>query len=338
MAWTYYHEQLRDSHHFMVRMFELATLHGATVMASGDGSALYNPSGNVITGGFMSSNESAVMPGSFNNTQAWVRLRMPGGAGQPEAVFQNRNIANCNYIVWMSARGFTGGSPAAAVRPTAPDEGRILGSADTTGEAGVSESFGGGSGFFGFSLDAAFGDADEGYSWYCFMRRAHSPSIGGFFYDVVENPALNDPAPFIMSWCYGVHLLFENGPAGRAGGIPNAYPSPGNGYWWGYRPEGTGEYPRPYSFLWPNELDGGINPYDGGGYIIRKPAYYMTGQQLASNPEDVTGAFRKGNSRIWVGMGSRGLPDWARITAPESAVALYNGRLFLRWDNTDPRI
>lgn len=85
---------------------------GWTVMASGDGLALYGAASDVIASG-------AAGAGGMNNVKAWFRIRMPGSTR--EFTFQRGTNAT-DLRLKYSVDGFTGGAPSAVQCPSAADE------------------------------------------------------------------------------------------------------------------------------------------------------------------------------------------------------------------------
>ncbi len=128
-----------------VAMYELVALLvsvGWSVLASSDGTT-YNSSGMAISSG-------ASGAGGFANNSAWVRIRMPGGAGAQEYTIQ-RGTTN---LVWRIKRSrtnpFNGGSPGATQTPSATNEGVVIG-----GGTDAAPTF------------ATFHATDNTYRWHC---------------------------------------------------------------------------------------------------------------------------------------------------------------------------
>ena len=99
-----------------IAMFELKELLvsvGWTVLASGDGLAIYGAASDVITTGESGAN-------GFANTKAWFRIRHPDGVR--EFTFQ-KAANNYQYRIKFSlAAGFTGGTPGFDQTASAADE------------------------------------------------------------------------------------------------------------------------------------------------------------------------------------------------------------------------
>lgn len=86
---------------------------GFTVPSSSDG-LTYNASGDQIT------TDSGA--GSFDNTDAWCRVRMPGGSvGAYREWLVQRKADNQTWTVYYTKIGFVGGSPNATTAPSATD-------------------------------------------------------------------------------------------------------------------------------------------------------------------------------------------------------------------------
>jgi len=100
VAWYEFKEQLKSS--------------GWTVESSSDGTT-YNSSGDQISSGSSGAN-------GFANTNAWVRLRSPVGAGGAEFVIQRGTGNTVWRLKYSMTAGFTGGSPGATQVPSATDE------------------------------------------------------------------------------------------------------------------------------------------------------------------------------------------------------------------------
>lgn len=115
------------------RMKNALVAAGWSVMASSDGTT-YGASSDVITGYWTGVNPS---PGSISNGNAWLRLRMPGGAGQPEILIKHSSGANTDgwQVRYSPSAGFTGGTPNATTAPTATDSMSIAGNDTGTFQA-----------------------------------------------------------------------------------------------------------------------------------------------------------------------------------------------------------
>lgn len=114
------------------RLFLLLVSAGWTVRASGDGLSAYSSSGTVFSNG---ANSGA---NGFNNSRAWIRLRMPGTDAAPrEFTFQRGTNATDFRIKYSAGAAFTGGSPSATVTPTAANEAVLSGSGSDASPAYV---------------------------------------------------------------------------------------------------------------------------------------------------------------------------------------------------------
>lgn len=95
------------------------------VVASGDGDALYNASGDVITADSGAGSFANYTVGTKN---AWCRLRM---VGTTRELLIERGSASTTWWIRYSLAGFSGGSPSATVAPTATDQQSVFGTAIT---------------------------------------------------------------------------------------------------------------------------------------------------------------------------------------------------------------
>jgi len=329
MAFTFYHELHHTANDWMFRLKELLVANGGVVLASGDGLAAYGASSDVCTVIQHPTGPTTTLANSFANNLAWARIRMPGGSGRPEVLLQHRTTGSSTWCAWVSQAGFSGGSPSATVRPTATDEFRILGSADTTGEeiCEVSLSY-----YISCHLDACFGDVDENYAFYVTLRRVHTRNMCGLFADAVADPDAGDTNPYVFSWVRGtLNTLFMN--------IPTTLPadSSRSGFFWAANAEGNEPGYRLYGFSVPMEFQAEADPYGTYRYI-GAPYYVRNGIQRSPATASNQGSVVKGKSRLFVGAGNGAAPEFAVITTPDSGLCLDEGRYILRWDDTSPRL
>lgn len=337
MAWTFYHEDRRDAYDWFLRLRDLIIAHGGAILASGDGNALYSASGDVITGGTPALNTTTA--GFLANNLAWMRLRLPGSGGSDvrELCIQHRNLSSPDgFIVWFSRVGFTGGAPSATVRPTAVDEWRILGSGDTSGQSPSPDTFGQSSGIYAAHLDACFGDADEGFAFYCLARRANSIRIGGFIMDAVSEASPDDEAPYVYTWLVGTDV--SSGGA-RFQTVPTSYPARQPDFMWGLPsggPFATTTQPRPHGLVRPTDFNTGMDPY-GVFRVIASPVYARGNLQPSPAIPGAGGEVVKGYSRLFVAIGDGAAPELSRIAVPSEGLCIQSGNYVLRWDGTTPR-
>lgn len=98
---------------------------GWTVIASGDGDALYNAAGDVITADSGAGSFANYTVGTKN---AWCRIRMNGSTRELLLI---RGATSTAWWIEYSLLGFSGGSPSATVPPTATDQQNLHGTALT---------------------------------------------------------------------------------------------------------------------------------------------------------------------------------------------------------------
>jgi hypothetical protein len=98
----------------MYSLIALLIAQGWLKKADADGTT-YSATGVQVTGGGTGAH-------GLGNTNAWVRLQSPGGAGTTELIIQ-RGTSDSGYRIKISAAaGFTGGSPSGTQAPSATDE------------------------------------------------------------------------------------------------------------------------------------------------------------------------------------------------------------------------
>ncbi len=163
---------------------------GWTKVMDSDGTT-YSSSGTQIASG-----------AAFSNTNAWVRMRAPAVnqgsvANQTrEITFQRGNTAVKWRVKYSASAGFTGGSPAAGVTPSATDEVFLTG-AGTDAVPVFLDNF--------FSADGAYrwhvaaGGAAEGYSFIAWaLTSTTTTALNAIFLDVMATGSYStldvDPA------------------------------------------------------------------------------------------------------------------------------------------------
>ena len=152
----------------------------------------YSSSGVQVTGGGTGTNGLA-------NTNAWVVLQAPSVSGAQRSITIQRGTTNVLFrIKYSAAAGFTGGSPAAGVTPTATDEVIIVGggtdaSPTFTSVLGADASY---------RQHIACGGSAEGYSFWFFCNATGTPALSTkiFYLDVLLNPLTSDPDPAVIGF------------------------------------------------------------------------------------------------------------------------------------------
>lgn len=332
MAFAFHHEDLHNVNEWVFRLKELVISHGGAVLASGDGLAAYSASGDVCTSIQSTVSPTATAANSLSNTNAWIRLRLPGGVGRPELLLWRRTSGSSTFIAFVSVLGFTGGSPSATVAPTAADQCRILGTNDTTAQDVYTESL---TSYVSCHLDACFGDVDEDYAFYVLIRRAHARDIGGFFFDATDGAKAGDAYPYLFSWVRGTISTSTTFLQVTSTGFPSD--SNRTEFFWGRNAEGTDTGFRPYTFVVPTEFHSEADPYGTFRYI-GAPRYARFGNQRTPPTNLTDGWPEKGASRLFVGTGNGAAAELAIITTPDNGLCIDNGRFILRWDGTAPRM
>ena len=172
----------------MFRFKEALKSAGWTVKSSSDGST-YNATGDQIT-------TSSSGAGGINNTRSWFRIQQPGSIAR-ELTIQNTTAGTSWRVKYSTSAGFTGGSPAATVTPTATDEQVIYGSGTDASPSGATLFSSSGSS----RLNVAVGGIAENYSFYMISTALGSSNPNAIFYFDVLQPfsiASEDQDPCVM--------------------------------------------------------------------------------------------------------------------------------------------
>jgi hypothetical protein len=103
----------------MYKFKELLKTAGWVVKSSGDGLSAFSSTTDIITSGSSGAN-------GFANSNAWVRLQSPAGAGSREFLVQRSSFNTLWTIKYSYSIGFSAGSPSATVLPTATDSQTLL--------------------------------------------------------------------------------------------------------------------------------------------------------------------------------------------------------------------
>ena len=320
---------------------------------TGTGGGAVSPTGDLIT---TYSTTTDGVAGALTNRRAWWRMRAPDGR---ELLWQHGafNVATDNVsVAYSRAAGFVGtgdGALAPDVAPTATDSFVVM------GERRASLNLNGDS-FSGQNtitrVDYIIGDADEGWSFACYLRDSAGAIRGGFFYDCVENPNPDDDDPFVL-WSPGCY----SNPFATATGTLSSIYSMG----WSFRdpgvsPLGTitqsnfGPWSRPqhsapredaaarHALLCPayfgqyNVLDpSAVNPYDSNIDLLRPVKWWCaainpnSGQSTPFGSPPPVGAI-KGESRFIKAISATGLTN--RDTPTDLSLIAQAGGFWLLWD------
>lgn len=165
---------------------ELMKAAGATVPRSSDGTT-YNSSGDQITSGGSGA-------GGFDNARAWFVLSYAGR----HWCFQRQNTTGANTsrsirMKYSFSAGFSGGSPAATVTPSATDEQILLGGgsdASPTFASWIGQTDGDARVLMMVETAAPYGFWIAGY------RTNLGETSGGFMFTPVTNPYYTDADPY----------------------------------------------------------------------------------------------------------------------------------------------
>ena len=137
------------------------------VVASGDGDALYNASGDVITA---DSGAGSFANYTVSTKNSWCRLRMVGTSRE---FLIERGSASTTWWIRYSLTGFSGGSPSATVAPTATDQQNVFGTAITGTQLFPAD------GTYQVSICAE--DADPSYAMASWRLTGVTPTAQGLF-------------------------------------------------------------------------------------------------------------------------------------------------------------
>lgn len=172
---------------YVYRLKEHLKTNGWTVKSSSDGTT-YNSSGDQIS-------SSGTGANGMNNTRAWFRIQCPAISGiTRELTFQISAAGGASWrIKYSYSTGFTGGSPAATVTPSATDEGIILG-----GGTDASPSFAAAHSGAASNTHFAAGDSSEGYSFYA-ASYASGTNNGMIHMDMVSEATTGDVDPYVFA-------------------------------------------------------------------------------------------------------------------------------------------
>lgn len=174
------------------KLKELLKRAGWTVPRSSDGTT-YNAAGDQITSGGSGAN-------GMNNARAWFVIQSPTLTRQ--FCFQRQattgaNTAGSWRIKYSKGAGFTGGSPAATVTPSATDEQVLIG-----GGTDASPTFGAWTAATDNTLRFQCGaDNVAGYSFFCFATTSGAGTVPvgcQFGFDSLVSGPAGDPDPYAI--------------------------------------------------------------------------------------------------------------------------------------------
>jgi len=162
---------------------------GWTKVKDSDGTT-YSSSGVQVTSGASGTNGLA-------NNSAWVQLAAPSVGGQVRSITIQRGTVNTSWRVkYSAAAGFSGGSPAATVTPSATDEAIILGTGTDASPTFTAWFPTDGT----FRLNIACGGASEKYVFYMMLFSVgnSATSTRFMFLDVLSSYETGDVDPAVI--------------------------------------------------------------------------------------------------------------------------------------------
>lgn len=156
---------------------------GATVMADSDGTT-YDADGGQVTGGGTGTN-------GLNNTNAWVRIRYPGGR---ECTFQRGSTSTQWRIKYSAQAYFIGGSPSASQTPTAADQAIRCGGGTDASPTFVTF----------LTTDASYklygcADSSSGAWWFAYTLISNGTQYGGAILDPLTAVLSGDTEPTALT-------------------------------------------------------------------------------------------------------------------------------------------
>jgi hypothetical protein len=314
---------------------------GWTVTSDSDGST-YNATGGQVTTG-------ATGAGGLGNVRAWIRLQAPTvGSNTREITIQRSNSGvgatddRAWRIKYSANAGFTGGSPAATVTPSAADEVFMLGGGTDASPTFLPASWFNTNG--GYRWHIAAGGAAESYSFVAFASvSATGVGLNSIALDVMTAGSYSsldiDPAVMYCSTAAPTVSLVDVTSNAPASGVNETAPAKGRAWLGPTSAAGaslTSNNVNVNMLTWGGNFGGGVsaaaNPFSSNDTLV----FTLWCRRANSNNNPLPAGIKGFSTLFQTGSMARANFDTCDVGGTKTRV--WYGNLWLPWDGSTPTL